>query len=79
MRNFFFYLPVNTDKPNFISFVVFVGAAASFIAKISSFENVAKREAILNPFPKQWISKDIPSYESQAERAKIAIHRFGEY
>ena len=51
--NFFFYRPVNTDKPNFVSFLVFVGAAASFIAKISSFENVLKREAILNPVPKQ--------------------------
>ena len=44
-----------------------------------TFETVAKREAILNPVPKQWISKDIPSYGSQSERAKIAIHWFGEY
>ena len=36
-KKFFFYRPVNTDKPNFVSFLVFVGAAASFIAKISSF------------------------------------------
>ena len=43
---FFLYQPVNTDKPNFVSFLVFVGTAASFIAKISSFETVAKREAI---------------------------------
>ena len=40
---------------------------------MSSFETVAKRKAILNPVPKQWISKDIPSYGSQSERAKIAI------
>ena len=31
------------------------------------------------PFAKQWISKDIPSYESQSKRAKIAIHWFGKY
>ena len=30
-------------------------------------------------FAKQWISKDIPSYGSQSERAKIAIHWFGKY
>ena len=27
----------------------------------------------------QWISKDIPSYESQSKHAKIAIHCFGKY
>ena len=78
-EKFFFYWPVNTKKPNFVYFLLFVGAAASFTAKISSFETVAKREAILNPVPKQWISKDIPSYGSQSERTKIAIHWFGEY
>ena len=50
---FFFYRPVNADKPNFVSFLVFVEAAASFTAKISSYETVGKREAILNPAPKQ--------------------------
>ena len=45
--NFFFYQPVNTDKPNFLSFLVMVGAAASFNAKVSYFEIVAKREVIL--------------------------------
>ena len=79
-KNFFFYWPVNTDKPNFVSLLVFVGAAASFTAKISSFETVAKREAeSRHEQMKQWISKDIPSYGSQSERAKIAIHWFGEY
>ena len=78
-RNFFLYRPVNTEKPNFVSFLVFAGATASFTAKILSFETVAKREAILNPVAKQWISKDIPSYGSQSERAKIAINSFGEY
>ena len=50
---FFFYRPENADKPNFVSFLVFVGAADSFTAKISYFETVAKRKAILNPVPKQ--------------------------
>ena len=44
-KKILFYWPVNTDKPNFFSFLVFVGAAASFTAKISSFETVAKRDA----------------------------------
>ena len=73
------FFSTDTDKPNLVSFLVFVGVGASFIAKISSFENVAKREAVLNPVPKQWISKEIPSYGSQSERAKIALHWFGEY
>ena len=30
----FFHPPVNTDKPNFVSFLVFVGTAALFTAKI---------------------------------------------
>ena len=75
----FFYRPVNTDKPNFVSSLLFVGSAASFTAKILSFETVAKQEAILNPVLKQWISKDIPTYGSQSERAKIAIHWLGEH
>ena len=48
----FFYQPVNTNKSNFVSFLVFVGAAASFTAKISFFETVAKREVILWSRPK---------------------------
>ena len=51
----------------------------SFTAKILSFETVVKQEAILNPTPKQWISKDILSYGSQSKHAKTAIHWFGEY
>ena len=43
--------------------------AASSTAKILSFVS-----AILNPIPKQLISKDISSYRSQSERTKIAIH-----
>ena len=42
----FFYQPVNTGKPNFVSFLVFVGTAASFATKISSFESVTNWEAI---------------------------------
>ena len=76
---FFLYRPVNTDKPNFVSFLVFVDAASSFTAKLLPFKTVAKREAILIPVAKQWISKDILSYRSQSEHVKIAIHWFGEY
>ena len=31
----------------------------------------------LSPEKGKWIAKDIPSYGSQSERAKIAIHWFG--
>ena len=34
--------------------------------------------SFFSPFAKQWM-KDIPSYGSQSERAKIAIHWFGKY
>ena len=74
-----FYLPVNNNKPKFVAFLVFVCMTASFIAQISSFENVSKRDAILAPVAKQWIAKDIPSYGSQSKRAKIAIHWLGKY
>ena len=74
-----FYLLVNTDKPKFVAFLLFVCTTASFIAQISSSENVSKRDAILAPVAKQWIAKDIPSYGSQSKRAKIAIHWFGKY
>ena len=42
-------VPENTDKPKFVAFLVFVCMTASFIAQISSFENVSKRDAILAP------------------------------
>ena len=45
----FFYRPVNSEKPNLVSSLIFVWVAASFIAKISSFETVAKREAFWIP------------------------------
>ena len=75
-----FYLQANTDKTKFVAFLVFVCTTAPFIAQISSFENVLKRDSIyLASDAKQWIAKDIPSYGSQSKRAKIAIHWFGKY
>ena len=74
-----FYLPVNTDKPKVVAFLVFVCTTASFIAQTSSVENVSERDAILTSVAKQWIAKDIPSYGSQTKRAKTAIHFFGKY
>ena len=55
-----FYLPVNTDKPKLVAFLVFVCTTVSFIGQISSSENVSKRGAILAPVAKQWIANDIP-------------------
>ena len=75
-----FFLP--TSQHSQAKFWLFLGICwyRSFIYRQdSSFETVTEREAILNPVPKQWISTDIPSYASQLERAKIAIHWFGEY
>ena len=48
-----FYLPVNTDKPNFVAILVFVCTTASFIAQILSFENVSKRDAVFATVAKQ--------------------------
>ena len=73
-ENNFLYLPVNTDKPKFVAVLVFV---SSFIAQLSSSENVSKRDAILVPVAKQWIANDILSYGSQSKPAKIAIYWFG--
>ena len=74
-----FFLPVNTNKPKFVAFLVFVGTTASFIAQMWSFEDVLKQGAILAPVAKQWIAEDILSYGSQSKRAKIAILWFGKY
>ena len=57
-----FFLPVNTGKPKFVAFLVFVCTTALFIAQISYSENFSKRDAILASVAKQWIAKDIPSY-----------------
>ena len=48
-----FYLPVNSEKPTFFALLVFVCTTASFIAQISSSENVSKEDAILAPVAKQ--------------------------
>ena len=74
-----FYLPVNTDKPMIVAFLVFVCKTASFIGQISSSENASKRDAILAPVAEQWIAKDLLSCGSQSKRAKSAIHWFGKY
>ena len=74
-----FYLPVNNDKPKFVTFLVFVCTTSSFITQISSFENVSKQGTILALVAKQWIANDIPSYGRQSNLTKIAIHWFGKY
>ena len=44
--------PVNTDKPDFVSYLAFIGVAASFTVKISSFNrNCRETRHILNPVP----------------------------
>ena len=70
---------MNTDKPKFFAFLVFVYTTASFIAQISSSENVSKQDAILAAVAKQWIAEDIPRDGSQSKRAKIAIQWVGKY
>ena len=74
------FLPTSKQWPaKIVAFLVFVCMAASFIARISSFENVSKRDAILALVTKQWIAKDITNYGSQSKRPKLAIHWFGKY
>ena len=63
---------MNPEKPKFVALLVFICTTASFIAQISSSENVSKQDAILASVSKQWIAENIPSYESQSKRAKIA-------
>ena len=73
---------LQTSKHRQAKFCLFLGICwlSCFIyAKILSFETVSKQEAIWNPVLKQWISRDIPTYVSQSERAKIAIHWLGEH
>ena len=70
----FYFFVANSGQVQFVAFMEFVCTIALFIAQISSFENVSKRDAILAPIAKQWIAKDIPSYGSQSKRGKIAIH-----
>ena len=59
---------MNTNKPKFVPFLVFVYTTDSFNAQISSSQNVSKRDAIFAPVAKQGIAKDIPS---QSKRAKL--------
>ena len=69
-----FLPPVNNGKPKFVTFLVFVCTTSSFITQISSFENVSKQGTILALVAKQRIADDIPSYGSQSNLTKIAIH-----
>ena len=48
-----FYPPVNTDKPKFVAFLVFLCPTVSFIAQVPSSENVLKLNAIVAPVAKQ--------------------------
>ena len=80
-KKIFFYRPVINDKPNFVSFLVFGGAAASSTAKISPFKTVMKREALFNSCPK---TVNIQGYSELREPIRmheniIAIHWFGKY
>ena len=54
-KKFFFNRPVNTDKPNFVSLLVFAGAAASFTASYLSIK-LSRNE---KPF---WISSQNSEY-----------------
>ena len=42
-KKMFSHRPVNTDKPNFVSFLVFVGAAASFTAVFRNYRETRSR------------------------------------
>ena len=46
----FFYQTLTPNKPNFVYFLVFVGTAASFTAKISSFETIANEKPFWIPY-----------------------------
>ena len=62
------YLPVNTDQPKIVAFLVFVCTTVPLIAQISSSKNTSRGDAILAP-----VAKDIPSYGSQSKGKKSAI------
>ena len=66
-----FYLSVNLNNPNSFAFLAFVGTAASFDARMNSFETAMKRDTILTPIPKRRIAKDIASYRSQSNCTKL--------
>ena len=75
------FLPTNEHRQakGCRSLGIFFCTTASFIAQISSSENVSKQDATLAPVAKQWIAEDIPSYETQSKRVKIAIQWVGKY
>ena len=58
-RRYSFCLLVNTRKPKFVAFLVFVCTSASVSAQISSSQNALKRDDILAPVAKQLMAKDI--------------------
>ena len=49
---------MNTDKPKVVALLVFFCTTASFIAQISSSENVLKQDTTLAPVAKQWIAEE---------------------
>ena len=55
-KKFFFNWPVNPDKPNFVSLLVFAGAAASFTARSYLSIKLSRNE---KPF---WISSQNSEY-----------------
>ena len=65
----------NTDKPKFVAFLVFVCTTALFIAQISSFSKMSRKET------PSWLrfqnNEELRIFRvtgSQSKRAKIAIH-----
>ena len=74
-----FYLPVNTDKPNIVAYLVFVGTERLLHLSLKFRLPKMPRSETPAPVAKQWIAEDIPSYGSQSKRAKSAIHWFGKY
>ena len=59
-----FYLPVNTDKPNIVAFLVFI-CLYDFFVYCSNFvcRKCPKRDAILALVAKQWIAEDTPELQ----------------
>ena len=66
---------VNTDKPKFVAFLVFVCTTALFVAQISSFPKMSRKET------PSWLRSQNNEEQrifrvtgSHSKRAKIAIH-----
>ena len=64
-----FYLPVNTDKPKFVAFMVIACTTVSFMTQISSSENVSKRDGIMAP-----VAKYVNSQGYSKLREPIKMH-----